>query len=190
MQVWECQNPTTPQPTHTHTHTQLFHGSMDFVWDNPGEPVPEETFIHSHVSSSSIIPNLLHPSTTIHGILPVQFTCQTVFFHNLCSSFLWSTSLHPPLHTTYISSPNHCLLFTTHRNLFCCSTEIMSFNPSLSLNPLLAILSCNFTPNIHLTILISARRSATSFSFLTARSHFHATYYFAHNRCTISLSFQ
>jgi len=26
----------------------------------------------------------------IHGILPVQFTCLTVFFHNLCPSFLWS----------------------------------------------------------------------------------------------------
>jgi len=44
---------------------------------------------------------------------------------------------HPP----YISSPNHCLHFCSscpyHWNLFCCSTEIMSFNPSLSLNPLL-----------------------------------------------------
>jgi len=33
-----------------------------------------------------------------------------------------------PLHTPHISSPNHCLLFTTHpyhRNLFCCSTEII-----------------------------------------------------------------
>jgi len=33
--------------THTHTHTQPFYGSLDFVWDNPGEPVPEETFTHS-----------------------------------------------------------------------------------------------------------------------------------------------
>jgi len=44
-----------------------------------------------------------------------------------------------------------------HRNLFHCSTEIMSPNPSLSLNPLLGILSCSLTPHIHLTILISAR---------------------------------
>jgi len=54
-----------------------------------------------------------------------------------------------------------------HRNLFCCSTEIMSSNPSLSLNYLLGTLSCNFTPHIHLAILISALWSATSFSFLT-----------------------
>jgi len=31
---------------HTHTHTQPFYGFMDFVWDNPGEVVPEETFTH------------------------------------------------------------------------------------------------------------------------------------------------
>ena len=43
-------------------------------------------------------------------------------------------------------------------------------------------------PHIHLTILISARWSVTSFSFLTGRSHFHATYCFAHNCWTISLS--
>jgi len=55
-----------------HTHTQPFYGSMDFVRDNPGEPVPEETFTHLHLSWSSIVPYLLLPSNTIHGILPVQ----------------------------------------------------------------------------------------------------------------------
>jgi len=34
---------------------------------------------------------LLPPSTMIHGILPIQPTCFTVFFHNLSPSFLWST---------------------------------------------------------------------------------------------------
>ena len=34
----------------THTHTQPFYGSLDFVWDYLGEPVPEETFTHSHPS--------------------------------------------------------------------------------------------------------------------------------------------
>ena len=54
-----------------------------------------------------------------------------------------------------------------HCSLFCCSTKIMSYNPSLSLNPLLGTLSCSLTPHIYLTILISASCSATSFSFLT-----------------------
>jgi len=29
-----------------HTHTQPFYGSVEFVRENPGEPVPEETFTH------------------------------------------------------------------------------------------------------------------------------------------------
>ena len=84
--------------THAHTHTQPFYGSVDFVRDNLGEPVPEETFAHSHSSWSSTVPNLFHPSNTIHGILPLQFTCLTVVFHNLSPSFLWSTSWPGTLH--------------------------------------------------------------------------------------------
>ena len=75
-----------------HTHTQPFCSSLNFDWDNPGEPVPEETFTHSHLSWSSVIPYVLPLSITIHIILPVQFTCLTVFFHNLSPSFLCSTS--------------------------------------------------------------------------------------------------
>jgi len=60
---------------HTHTQTQPFYRSIDVVQDNPGEPLPEETFTHSHLLWSSIIPYLLHPS-----------------IHNLSPSFLWSTS--------------------------------------------------------------------------------------------------
>jgi len=77
-------------------------------------PPTQETVTNSHLSCSSIIPYLLPPSVTIHGILPVQFMCLTVFFHNLSPSVLWSTFWHPPLHTPYISSPIHCLLFTAH----------------------------------------------------------------------------
>jgi len=78
----------------SHTHTQLFYGYLDFFWDNLGKPEPEETCTHSHLSWSSIIPYLLPPSIMIHGILSVQFTSLTVFFHNhnLSPSFLWSTS--------------------------------------------------------------------------------------------------
>jgi len=88
---------------HAHAHTQPFYGSLDFVWDNLGDQVPEETFTHSHMSWSSIVPYLLHPSNMTDGFLPVQSMCPTVFFHNLCPSFLWSTSwpgtLHFKLHT-------------------------------------------------------------------------------------------
>jgi len=44
-----------------------------------------------------------------------------------------------------------------HCNLFCCSINIISSIPSLSLNSLLGTLSFVLTLHIHLTILISAR---------------------------------
>jgi len=84
--------------------------TSDFFWDNPGEPVPEETFTHSHISWSSIIPYLLPPSFTIHGILLVQFTCLTVFFTiSLQGFFGLPLGLAPS--TSY---SNHCILFTAH----------------------------------------------------------------------------
>jgi len=52
---------------------------MDSVRDNPGELVLEETFTHSHPSWSSIVPYLLDPSNMIHGILPIQSMCLTIF---------------------------------------------------------------------------------------------------------------
>jgi len=52
-----------------------------------------------------VILYLLPPSTMIHSILPVQFTCLTVFLHNLSPSPLWSASwsgtLHLILHTFF-----------------------------------------------------------------------------------------
>jgi len=39
----------------SHTNTQPFYGSLDFVWDNPGEPVPEETFTHSQGHGNKIL---------------------------------------------------------------------------------------------------------------------------------------
>jgi len=114
----------------------------------------------------------------ILGILPVQFTCLTVCFRNLSPSFLSSTSwpgtLHFMLHTfLHQIIASFCGTCPYHRNLFCCSTEIMSSNPSLSLNPLLGTLSGSLMPHIHLTILPA--EVFIHFPFLWARSHFHAT---------------
>jgi len=84
---------------HTHTQTHKpFYGCLDFVPDNLGEPVPEEAFTLSHLSWSSIVPDLLHLSNMIHGILHVQFMHLTVFFHNLSKFSLiyllaWHTSM-------------------------------------------------------------------------------------------------
>ena len=55
------------------------------------------------------------------------------------------------------------------RSLFYCNINAMSSIPSLSLSSLLGSVSFSLTPHIHLTILISARWSATTFSFLTGQ---------------------
>ena len=69
------------------THAQPFYDSLDFVRENPGELVPEETFTHSHLSWSLVIPYLLPTSITIHGILPIQSTHFTVFFPQSLAKF-------------------------------------------------------------------------------------------------------
>jgi len=120
----------------------------------------------------SIYPNYCDPRHPLCSLyVPDSLFTQSHSKFTLVYLLAW----HPPLHTAYNSSPNHCLLFAAHahRSLFFCretritwhnlgTTEIMSCNPSLFLNPLFGIgsLSCSLTPHIHLTILISAWWSA------------------------------
>ena len=57
-----------------HTHTQPFYGSVEFVRENPGEPVPEETFTHySHRSHQSSLLQL-HQFTTF-----TYYECDCLF---------------------------------------------------------------------------------------------------------------
>jgi len=186
---------TWPVHTHTHTHTTIL-GSLDFVRDNTGEPVPEETFNHSHSSWSSIIPvcflhllRFMASSLFNPRALQSFSTISLQVFFGLPLRLAPSTSYSIHFFTQSLSSFRSTCPY--HRNLFCCSTEIMSTNPSLPLNSLLGTLSCNFTPQYHTSILpFSCLPSEVPphFPFLHARSHFHTTYCFAHNCCTISLS--
>jgi len=136
------------------------------VSDYPGEPVPEETLTHPPSWSSSNLYQLL-PSTTIHSILLVQITCLTIFLHNLFTCPLWSTSWSGASYSSYSvhfftqSASYFRNTYLYHRSLFCCSINIISCIPSISLNSLLGTLSFTFTLHIHLTILISAHWSAT-----------------------------
>ena len=77
QQMWTVNNFRSWQTTQHTTTTVL----RPFVWDYPGEPVPEETLIHPPSWSSSNLYQL-HPSTTIHSILLVQITCLAIFLHN------------------------------------------------------------------------------------------------------------
>jgi len=69
-------------------------------------PLSETTWVSRYQKKHSLthLPWLstflyqLRPSTTIHGILLVQFMCLTVFLHNFSPHRLWSVSLSGALH--------------------------------------------------------------------------------------------
>ena len=141
-----------------HTHTTVL---RPFVWDYSGEPAPEETFIDSHSSfSSTILISFLHLPRTIASSLLNPRTWQSLCTTSNYVLFSLPLGLEPTapysIHffTQSLSSFRNTCPY--HRNLFCCSSDVMSTIPSLSLISLFGTLSFNLTPHIHLTILISA----------------------------------
>jgi len=175
-----------------------FYDPLSGTTQYPREPVPEETFTLSHLSWSSIILYLLQPSTTIYCILPVQFMCLTILLHKLSPSSLWSTSwfgtlhfiLHTFLHPFIVFLLQHMPIAPYQCNLFCCSTKIMSSNPSLSqLITWNSIFYLNAThPSDHPSDHSHLCLLKCHLILLQTRSHFHATYYFVHNCHSVSLS--
>jgi len=146
----------------THTITQPFYGSTDFVPDTrvslyQKKHSPTYTY-RGHQSSLICFIHLLR-STASSQFNPCArqsfFTISLQVFFGLPLGLAPSTSYSIDFFIQSLSSFRNTCPY--HRNLFRCSIEIMSSNPSLSLNPLLGILSCSFTPHIHLTILICAR---------------------------------
>jgi len=96
-----------------------------------------------------------------------QCFCTTSFYVLFGLPLGLEPSISYSIHFFTQSVSSFCSTCPYHRKLFCCSINIISSIPSLSLNSLLGTLSFTLTIHIHLTILISARWSATSFSFLT-----------------------
>jgi len=162
---------------------QPFYSSLNFVQYNRGELIP---FSHP-LSVSSIYYDPWHPSCSIymHDSLFAQSLSQVLFGLPLGLVLFTSYSIH--LFIQSLSSFHNTCPY--HRNPFCCSTEIMSSNSTLSLNPLLGTLSCSLMPHIRPFSSLPTEMPP-QFPFLRARSHFHAThrYYFTHNCSTISLS--
>jgi len=83
--------------------------------------------------------------------------------------FVLPFGLEPSLHTPCISSPSHCLFFTTYAHTI---TTCFAVVPRLchlflvSLSTVLGTLSFTLISHIHLTIHVSTCWSATSFTFL------------------------
>lgn len=88
---------------------------MTVCLDCPGESTRKK-IIHSHLSSSSTILYQLPPSTTIHSLLPVQFTCLTVFLHNLSPSPRWCTSWSGTLHLLHTFLRPISVFFSVQNN--------------------------------------------------------------------------
>jgi len=98
-----------------HTHAQLFHGS-GFCPGQPGwagtrrniHPLTSIFVISHTLSASSIYFDPRYPLCSTY--IPDSLLPQSVSKFSLVYLLAW----HPQLHTSYISSPNHCLLFAAH----------------------------------------------------------------------------
>jgi len=129
--------------THTHTHTHM-HNRFTAVWilsrtTRLSRKPKNHSSTHTYRGYQSSLICFIHLLRSMAS--SVQFMCLTVFFHHLSPSFLWFTSwpgtfhfiLHTFLHPIIFFFHSTCRY---HRNLFWCSTEIMSSNPNLSISTL------------------------------------------------------
>ena len=151
--------------THTHTHTKPFNGPLSRT-GRVGRYQKKHSPTHTHPDHQTCFINILHLLQSIASSLfnlcawqSFSTTSVQVFFGlpvglgpSTSSSMHFFTQSSSSFHST---CPYHC-------RLFCCSTEIMSSIPNISLSSLLGNLSFSLMPHIHLTILISAHWSATS----------------------------
>ena len=196
---------------------QPFYGSLNFVWDNPGELVSEETFTHSpllwssmiddHPSyASSIYYNPWHPPCSI-------YVSDSLFAQSLSKfSLVYLLAWLPPLHTPQTSSSNCCLLFAAHAHTIAtcfavlprlCHLILASFSilylVSFSLmphiqHPYLCPLKCHliflyYGPGLTFTQHTTLHTTAV-ISVLIARIYFIQSNYGLHSCISISVHIQ
>ena len=159
-------------PNLTTTHTQPFNG----LWSGTtqvGQYQKKHSPTHTHPGHRTSFINFLYLLRSIASSvfsLHAWQSCWTASFQVLFGFPLClgsSTSYSVNFFTQSSSSLRSTCPY--QRSLFCCNTNAMSSIPNLSQSSLFGNLSFSLMPHIHLTILISARRSATSFSFLTGQ---------------------
>ena len=154
------------------THTQLFNGHRSGttrVGRYQKKHSPTHTHPHHRTSFISFLHLLRSIASSVFSLHAWQFSLTTSFqvFFGLSLGLEPSTSY--SMHFFTQSSSFLCSACPYQCSLFCCNTNAMSSIPSLSLSSLLGNLSFSLTPQIYLTILISARWSATTFSFFTGQ---------------------
>jgi len=99
-------------------------------------------------------------------------------------SLVYLLAWYPPLHTSYISSSNHCLLFAAHvHTIATCFAAVprLCHLILVSLSTLyleLYLVTSHHTSMLPFSSLLG--EVPPHFPFLQARSHFHATYCFIH----------
>ena len=157
---------------HMHTHIQPFNGLWSLT-----QGAGTRRNIHP-LTPLLLIRHPLSTSSIYYDPLCSVYVLDSPFPQPLSRSYLvFLLVLDPLLHTPCISSPNHHLFAAHAHTIAACSVVIpivchlylISLSLSLSLSSWLGNLSFSLMPHIHLTILIPARWSATSFSFLTGQ---------------------
>jgi len=99
--------------THTHTHRftalWILYGTTRVSrYQKKHSPTHTHRGHQSFLSAFSIYYDPWHPPYSIHVLYGLFLQSISKF------SLVYLLAWHPPLHTPYISSPNHYLLFTTH----------------------------------------------------------------------------
>ena len=126
---------------------------------HPGQCTSFTTFLHLQRSTASSLFSLRAWQSS------QTTSCQVLFGLPLGLEPSTSYSMH-----FFTQSPSSFRSTCPYqRRLFFCNINAISSTPSLSLSSLLGRLSLSLRPHIHLTILISARWSATTLSLLTGQ---------------------
>ena len=130
-----------------HTLAQLFNGPLSRT-TQVGRYQKKHSPTHTHPDHQTSFINFLHLLRSIASscasYMPNRPFPQPLSRSSLVYLLVWN----PILHTPYISSPNHDLLFAAHAHtITACSAAVPRLcHPFLSLNALLANLSFTFTP--------------------------------------------
>ena len=165
-----------------HTHTQLFNSLLSgTTW--VGRYQKKHSPTHTHPVHQASFINFLHLLRSVVSSLLNLCTWQSFSTTSLQVLFGLPLGLGPStsnsMHFFAQSSSSFHNKCPYHCSLFCCNTSVMSSIPNLSQLPTWK--SIFLTSTWPFSSLLA--EVPPHFLSLQARSHFHATYCFAHNCC-------